>query len=72
MRDADQHPAPPSLTGTVAHSPRRYVDPLIGTAERGTTFPAVCRPFGLATWTPQTVVGEQKGLPPYNNEHRRM
>ena len=48
-----------------------YVDPLIGTAELGNTFPAVCLPFGLAKWTPQTVAGEHKGQPPYNYEHRR-
>ena len=72
MRDADQHPAPPSLTLTLAHSPLRYVAPLIGTAELGTTFPAVCGPLGLAKWTPQTVAGEQKGLPPDNYEQRRM
>ena len=58
------------------HHPRRepldYVDPLIGTAELGNTFPAVCLPFGLAKWTPQTVAGEHKGQPPYNYAHRRI
>jgi putative alpha-1,2-mannosidase len=52
--------------------PLDYVDPLIGTAELGNTFPAVCLPFGLAKWTPQTVAGEHKGQPPYSYEHRRI
>ncbi len=30
-------------------------------AELGNTYPAVCMPFGLARWTPQTSAGEQKG-----------
>jgi putative alpha-1,2-mannosidase len=59
-----------------ANRPRRepldYVDPLIGTAELGNTFPAVCLPFGLSKWTPQTVAGEHKGQPPYNYAHRRI
>src|SRR4051794_14064450 len=52
--------------------PLDYVDTLIGTAELGNTFPAVCLPFGLAKWTPQTVAGEHKGQPPYSYEHRRI
>ena len=72
MGHGDRHPQPHSLSGSLAHGPLRYVDPLIGTAELGNTFPAVCLPFGLAKWTPQTVAGEQKGVPPYNYEHRRM
>jgi hypothetical protein len=43
-----------------------YVETLIGTAELGNTFPAVCLPFGLAKWTLQTVAGEHKGQPPYS------
>jgi putative alpha-1,2-mannosidase len=50
----------------------RYVDPLIGTAELGNTFPLVCLPFGLAKWTPQTRAGEHKGVPPYRYEDRRI
>src|SRR5437762_3098645 len=59
-------------SGRTGREPLDYVDPLIGTAELGNTFPAVCVPFGLAKWTPQTVAGEHKGLPPYNYEHRRI
>jgi len=60
---------------TIVHqpvSPLDFVDPLIGTAELGNTYPAVCLPFGLAKWTPQTRAGEHKGMPPYNYEHRRI
>lgn len=56
----------------IRREPLDYVDPLIGTAELGNVFPAVCLPFGLAKWTPQTVAGEHKGQPPYNYEHRRI
>ena len=56
----------------IAREPLVYVNPLIGTAELGNTFPAVCLPFGLAKWTPQTVAGEHKGAPPYRYEHQRI
>ena len=41
-------------TNRPRREPLDYVDPLIGTAELGNTFPAVCLPFGLSKWTPQT------------------
>ncbi len=44
----------------------QYVDPFIGTTKLGNTFPAVCRPFGLVKWTPQTRAGEKKGTKPYD------
>src|SRR6266545_4304726 len=59
-------------TNRPRREPLDYVDTLIGTAELGNTFPAVCLPFGLAKWTPQTVAGEHKGQPPYSYEHRRI
>ncbi len=59
----------------------RYVDPLIGTAPAGTisakrhsesvsedkgqTFPAVGRPFGMTQWTPETRTTEIKCISPY-------
>ena len=61
-----------SLTATVGRSnpqetrPVDYVDPFIGTTKLGNTFPAVCLPFGLAKWTPQTRAGERKGVKPYD------
>lgn len=61
--------------------PIKFVDPLIGTApastesarrhsvagseEKGQTFPAVGRPFGMTQWTPETRMSEQKCISPY-------
>lgn len=54
-------------TGSVyAVEPLHYVDTMIGTTNQGNTFPAVCTPFGLAKWTPQTRAGEKKGSKPYD------
>jgi len=70
-----------------AQSPVKYVDPLIGTApattvsvkrhsesvseDKGQTFPAVGRPFGMTQWTPETQTTETKCISPYyyNNKH---
>jgi predicted alpha-1,2-mannosidase len=41
------------------------VDPLIGTAADGQTFPAAGVPFGMTQWTPQTRAGEEKCVAPY-------
>jgi predicted alpha-1,2-mannosidase len=58
----------------------KYVDPMIGTApartesalrhgsgteEKGQTFPAVGRPFGMTQWTPETRTTEIKCVSPY-------
>jgi predicted alpha-1,2-mannosidase len=58
----------------------KYVDPLIGTApaktesalrhgagseEKGQTYPAVGRPFGMTQWTPETRTTEIKCISPY-------
>ncbi|MCL5019757.1 MAG: glycoside hydrolase family 92 protein, partial [Patescibacteria group bacterium] len=51
------------VSGT--ENPLDYVDPLIGTSNTGNTYPAVCTPFGMTKWTPQTNAGERKGIPPY-------
>ncbi|MBN1109092.1 MAG: GH92 family glycosyl hydrolase, partial [Bacteroidales bacterium] len=61
--------------------PLSYVDPLIGTApaatisalrhsesvseDKGQTFPAVGRPFGMTQWTPETRTTEIKCISPY-------
>ena len=42
-----------------------YVNPLIGTSARGNTIPAVCVPFAMTQWTPQTRSTEQKCQAPY-------
>ncbi len=64
-----------------AQIPLKYVDPLIGTApartvsalrhsesgseDKGQTFPAVGRPFGMTQWTPETRTTEIKCISPY-------
>jgi predicted alpha-1,2-mannosidase len=63
-----------------AQPPITYVNPLIGTApantesskrhgagseEKGQTFPAVGRPFGMTQWTPETRTTEDKCVAPY-------
>ena len=63
-----------------AQNPVSYVDPLIGTApattlsarrhsegseQKGQTFPAVGRPFGMTQWTPETRTTELKCISPY-------
>jgi predicted alpha-1,2-mannosidase len=65
----------------LAQVPLNYVDPLIGTApartvsslrhsesgseDKGQTFPAVGRPFGMTQWTPETRTTEDKCVSPY-------
>ena len=69
------------FTGTlIAQSPLNYVNPLIGTApattesakrhgagteEKGQTYPATGRPFGMTQWTPETRTNEEKCISPY-------
>jgi predicted alpha-1,2-mannosidase len=65
---------------SAAQIPYKYVDPLIGTGnaktvsaqkhgsgteEKGQTFPAVGRPFGMTQWTPETRTTEIKCVSPY-------
>jgi predicted alpha-1,2-mannosidase len=48
-----------------SHSPSDYVNPLVGTANEGNTFPGVGVPFGMTAWTPATNSTERKGAIPY-------
>jgi predicted alpha-1,2-mannosidase len=48
-----------------ATRPADLVDPLIGTAHDGQTYPGVGMPFGMTQWTPQTRDGEAKCVAPY-------
>jgi predicted alpha-1,2-mannosidase len=65
----------------------QYVDPYVGTApsttistkkhsggteQRANTIPAVCTPFGMTQWTPQTQRTEAKCLPPYLYQDKIM
>lgn len=36
-----------------------FVDPLIGTANGGNTYPGAVRPFGMLSWSPTTTRGDQ-------------
>jgi predicted alpha-1,2-mannosidase len=69
------------LSGTlVGQTPLNYVNPFIGTApattesskihgsgseEKGQTYPAIGRPFGMTQWTPETRTTEEKCISPY-------
>jgi predicted alpha-1,2-mannosidase len=48
------------------------VDPLIGTAGDGQTYPAAGVPFGMTQWTPQTRAGEVKCIAPYYARDTRI
>ncbi|HEX6340545.1 GH92 family glycosyl hydrolase [Umezawaea sp.] len=37
----------------------RYVDPLIGSANGGNTYPGAVRPFGMISWSPTSTRGDQ-------------
>ena len=52
-----------NLTGQIA--PVDLVNPLIGTAAEGQTYPAAGMPFGMTQWAPQTRSGEVKCVSPY-------
>jgi len=64
----------------VGQTPFNYVNPFIGTApattesakihgagseEKGQTYPAIGRPFGMTQWTPETRTTEEKCISPY-------
>lgn len=40
-------------------SPAGYVDPLIGSARDGNTYPGATRPFGMIAWSPTSTRGDQ-------------
>ena len=46
-------------------APYQLVDPRIGTAHDGQTYPVVGMPFGMTGWTPETQPTEDKCLSPY-------
>lgn len=53
---------PPLATSGAAHGPlgaSQHVDPLVGTANEGNTFPGAIRPFGMLSWSPTTTAGDQ-------------
>jgi len=48
-----------------SRDPLRLVDPRIGTAHDGQTYPVVGEPFGMTGWTPETQPTEDKCVSPY-------
>jgi predicted alpha-1,2-mannosidase len=55
----------PAVASTAQVSPANDVNPLVGTANEGNTFPGVGVPFGMTAWTPATSATEKKGVIPY-------
>ena len=62
------------ILAAAAHAavPADLVNPLIGTAGDGETFPATGVPFGMTQWTPQTRDGEAKCIGPYYEKDTRI
>ncbi|SHJ67752.1 alpha-1,2-mannosidase, putative [Nocardiopsis flavescens] len=59
-----QAPAPATVT-----SPSRHVDPFVGTAGGGNTYPGAVRPFGMISWSPTTTPGDQTDTGAANGYH---
>lgn len=55
---AAARPSPPPSAALV-RDPAAYVDPLIGSANGGNTYPGAVRPFGMLSWSPTTTRGDQ-------------
>jgi putative alpha-1,2-mannosidase len=57
---------------SAAVDPYRLVDPRIGTANEGQTYPVVGMPFGMTGWTPETQPTEDKCLSPYYDKDPKL
>lgn len=55
-----------------AQDPYHLVDPHIGTAHDGQTYPVVGMPFGMTGWTPETQPTEDKCLSPYYYKDNKL
>lgn len=55
-----------------AVDPYRLVDPRIGTANDGQTYPVVGMPFGMTGWTPETQPTENKCISPYYDKDPKL
>src|SRR5437016_12939574 len=51
-----------SVPGIVS-DPASYVNPFIGSTNRGNTYPGAVTPFGMLAWSPQTSRGDQTRTP---------
>lgn len=54
-----------SVATLAQEAPIRLVNPLIGTANKGQTFPAAGVPHAMTQWTPATRDGQKKAVAPY-------
>src|SRR5579884_1644119 len=61
----------PGAGQAAAHVSDR-VNPLIGTAHDGQTYPVAGVPFAMTDWTPETRRGETKCVAPYYAADRRI
>jgi predicted alpha-1,2-mannosidase len=61
-----------AVAAAPAVTPADSVNPMIGTAGDGQTFPATGVPFGMTQWTPQTRDGETKCIAPYYEKDTRI
>ncbi|MGW0201961.1 hypothetical protein [Nonomuraea sp. NPDC003201] len=52
--DFSPYAAPAKVT-----DPVRHVDPLIGSANGGNTYPGAVLPFGMISWSPTNTAGDQ-------------
>ncbi|GIL28162.1 GH92 family glycosyl hydrolase [Actinocatenispora comari] len=50
-------PAPAAAAPSPVRDPVAYVNPLIGSANAGNTYPGAVRPFGMLAWSPQNTTG---------------
>jgi predicted alpha-1,2-mannosidase len=60
------------LPGCEAQRLSDLVNPLVGTAAEGQTFPIAGVPFAMTDWTPQTRDGEAKCVAPYYAADKRI
>ena len=49
----------PAVPAEASVDPAAYVDPLIGSARDGNTWPGAVRPFGMISWSPTSTRGDQ-------------
>jgi len=49
----------PAVPAEASADPASYVDPLIGSARDGNTWPGAVRPFGMISWSPTSTRGDQ-------------
>ncbi len=58
--------AAPTPAVPLVADPVSYVDPMIGTAHDGNTWPGATRPFGMIAWSPTATAGDQTSTPVAN------